>query len=280
MSTQRSKWHHGCRKLAVLAALVAATLASLPSRGADPAPPAPPPPPPPKGWETVATAGVTLTRGNSKNFLASAGVNSIRKWSKDECLLGATAGYGNTKDQNTGDENTTQHYLKGFSQYNHLFTERFYGGFRVEGLYDKIAGVDYRFTISPLAGYYFIKRTNIFLSAEVGPSVVVEEVRGPRVTVGTNRVVRIDQNTYIAARVGQRFEYKFGSGAKLWETLEWLPQVDDFDNWLASAEIGLSAPVTKKLDVRVVFNDTYDHIPAPGREKNDLKLLAGLGYKF
>jgi hypothetical protein len=29
-----------------------------------------------------------------------------------------------------------------------------------------------------------------------------------------------------------------------------------------------------------VFNDTYDHIPAPGREKNDLKLLAGLGYKF
>jgi putative salt-induced outer membrane protein YdiY len=255
-----------------LAALVATTLVSLPSWGAD----APPPPPPPKGWETVATAGVTLTRGNSQNFLASAGVNTVRKWSKDEALLGATAGYGNTKDQNTGDESTTQHYLKGFGQYNHLFTERFYGGMRVDGLYDKIAGVDYRFTISPLAGYYFIKRTNIFLSAEVGPSLVVEEVRGPRV----NGEIRMDQNTYIAARVGQRFEYKFAGGAKLWETVEFLPQVDDFENWIANAEIGLSAPITKKLDVRVVFDDTYDHVPAPGREKNDLKLLAGLGYKF
>src|SRR5262245_7889873 len=140
MSTQRSKWHHGCRKLAVLAAWVAATLGSFPSRGADA-----PPPPPPKGWETVATAGVTLTRGNSDNFLASAGVNTVRKWSKDEALLGATAAYGNTKDQDTGEKNTTEHYLKGYGQYNHLFTERFYGGIRIDGLYDKIAGVNYRF---------------------------------------------------------------------------------------------------------------------------------------
>ena len=175
------------------------------------------------------------------------------------------------------EDNTTEHYLKGFSQYNHLFTERLYGGLRADGLYDKIAGVNYRFTVSPLVGYYFIKNTNTLLSAEAGPSVIAEEVRGPRIT---GQGVRIDENTYLAARLGQRFEHKFKAGAKLWETAEWIPQVDDFENWLFNVELGVSAPISKKLDVRLVLQDTYDNVPPSGREKNDLKLIAGLAYKF
>src|SRR6185436_6797840 len=52
------------------------------------------PAPPKKGWETVASAGVTLTRGNSETFLGTVGINSQRKWSSDEILLGASGGYG------------------------------------------------------------------------------------------------------------------------------------------------------------------------------------------
>src|SRR4030095_8346352 len=95
-------------------------------------------PPPRKHWETVASAGVTLTRGNSKTFLATIGLNANRKWSRDEILLGASAGYGETEtgtrapDDNRTD--VTQEYLKGFGQYNHLFNQRLYGGLRVEGL--------------------------------------------------------------------------------------------------------------------------------------------------
>jgi putative salt-induced outer membrane protein YdiY len=236
-------------------------------------------------WEIVASAGLALTRGNSENLLVSAGINSSRKWSRDEIFLGANAGYGETTVRQAGpdEENTTQQYLKGFSQYNHLFTERIYGGLRLEGLYDKVAGVHYRFTISPMLGYYFVKNPATLLSAEVGPSLIIEEVRGPRVPdapPSTNTHVRIDQNTYAAARVGQRFEHKFKSGAKIWETLEWIPQVNDFDNWLLNFEVGLSARITKKLDARLVLQDTYDNVPAGDRLKNDLKLIAGLGYKF
>lgn len=224
-------------------------------------------------WETVANAGVTLTRGNSKNFLASAGINSSKKWSKDEVFLGANAAYGNTTVK--GEQTTTDHYLKGSGQYNHIFDDRPYGGIKVDGVYDKIAGIHYRFTISPLAGYYFIKATNMLLSAEVGPSLITEEVVSK-----INGRDRIDENTYLALRVGQRFEYKFGSGAKLWETLEWMPQVTDFNNWLLNFELGLSAPITKKLEARLVLDDTYDNVPPVGRLKNDLKLIAGLAYKF
>ncbi len=225
-------------------------------------------------WETVANVGLTLTRGNSKNLLASAGIDTVRKWTTDEFLAGAKIAYGNTTVN--GEKSTTQQDARGYGQWNHLFTPRFYGGLRVDGLYDKVAGIHYRFTVSPMVGYYFIKEANTTLSGEVGPSFITEEVVSKLAGGGK----RIDENSYIGLRVGERFEHKFKGGAKLWQTAEWIPQVTDFENWILNAELGLSAPITKKMDVRLVLQDTYDNVPALGRVKNDLKLIAGLGYKF
>lgn len=227
-----------------------------------------------KGWETVGSAGLTLTRGNSKNLLATLGVDSVRKWSKDEALLGAKMAYGNTTVD--GDKRTTQHEIKGYGQFNHLFSERTYGGLRADGLYDKVAGVNYRFTVSPLLGYYFIKNPNTTLAGEFGPSFISEEVVS-KLSDGSKRV---DENSYVGLRLGERFEHKFSEGAKLWQTAELIPAVTDFDNYIFNFEIGVSAPITKKLDARLVLQDTYDHVPATGRQKNDMKLIAGLGYKF
>ncbi len=227
-------------------------------------------PPPVKHWDNVASADVALTRGNSRSFLATATINSHGKYEQNEYLLNGSAGYGDTtaKDS-TGKEVTTktQDYLKGSGQWNHLFGERFYGGLKLEGLHDDIADIQYRVTVSPMAGYYFIKRPNVNLSGELGPSYVNQ---------------RLDSHTesFAAARAAQRFEYKFKNGARIWESLEWLTQVDKVDNWILTFEAGIAAPVTKALDVRLVCQDWYNNQPAPDRLKNDLKLLAGVGYKF
>jgi putative salt-induced outer membrane protein YdiY len=226
-------------------------------------------PPKPK-WESVASVDLTLTRGNSRSFLATATVNTQKKWETEEILLGGSAGYGNSTVKNSAGQETTsenQDYIKGFAQFNHLFTERFYGGLRVEGLHDNVADINYRLTVSPLAGYYFIKHTNTFLSGEVGPSLVDEELDH-------------HTQTYLGLRVGERFEHKFDGGAKIWQSLEWIPQVDKLENWILNAEAGVSAPITKSLDVRLIAQDTYNNRPAPDRLKNDLKLLAGIGYRF
>lgn len=226
-------------------------------------------PEPPKKWESVASLGATVTSGNSENVLFNAGINTTRKWVRDELLLGASFGYGENETGSGTNKvtNKTDDYLKGFAQWNHLFNERLYGGLRLDGVHDDLADVYYRFTFSPLLGYYFIKQTNVFLSGEVGPSFILENVGG-------------DEDSYVGARIGQRFEYKFKGGSKIWETLEFIPQVDDFDNWILTAEIGISAPINKALDIRLVAQDTYDNQPAPGREENDFKLIAGIGYKF
>src|SRR5262249_6607750 len=54
-----------------------------PAADANAKPPADAKPPEKKHWETSASAGLTLARGNSHSFMVSAGINSSRKWSKD-----------------------------------------------------------------------------------------------------------------------------------------------------------------------------------------------------
>jgi putative salt-induced outer membrane protein YdiY len=225
-------------------------------------------PPEKKGWESVASAGLTLTRGNSENFLANVSINSTRKWTDDELLLGASAGYGKTKDRSNGTTTKTDDYIKAFAQWNHLFTPKIYGGLRFDIVHDDVADLDYRFTVSPLVGYYFFRKPNTSLSAEAGPAFIYEKQGGE------------DAHGYFAARLGEKYEYTFVNKAKVWETFEFLPQVDDVENYIINVEVGVSAPITKSLDVRLTAFDTYDNRPAAGRLPNDLKLMAGIGFKF
>lgn len=232
------------------------------------------------GWETSASAGVTVSQGNSKGYQANLGLNSVRKWSKDEVLLGVNAGYGEStavkRADNAPDVTTkSDDYMKGFSQWNHLITERFYGGLRLDAIHDDIADVNYRFTLSPLVGYYFIKDAATYLAAEAGPSLVYEQVGG-------------EEKTYAGLRLAERFEHKFQSGSRVWQTAEIIPQVDDVENFIVNFEVGAEAPITKKMGIRLVLQDTYDNQPAEvtgaagtrTKLKNDVKIIGSLTYKF
>ena len=232
-----------------------------------------------KGWESNAGAGLSLSRGNTKNFLATINVDSSRKWTRDEVLLGAKAGYGNNVKPAPGpgqDETRTEGYAKGFGQFNHSFTEKFYGALRADALNDDIADITYRISIAPLAGYYFIKTATTMLSADIGPSWIIEKlVAGSNDTDGEQGA-----RGYLGLRAGERFEHKFASGARIWQTADITPEVENWENYVFNFTIGVSAPITKSLGVQVVADDTYDHQPSPDRLKNDFKLTAGLTYKF
>jgi len=228
------------------------------------------PKPEEKKWESVATLGATLTRGNSHTFLGAIVLAAKRKWTEDELLFGANAGYGeNTVDTSNGKEDhTTDSYVKGFGQYNHLFTTRTYAGLRLAGEHDDVAHLNYRATVSPLLGYYFLKETNQFLAGEIGPSYIQE------------KFFHESEHEYMGLRIAERGEHKFPTGAKIWEGVEWLPKVQDFQNYLVNAEAGVSAPISKALSLSLILQDTYKSEPANGKQKNDLKLIAGLSYNF
>jgi putative salt-induced outer membrane protein YdiY len=218
-------------------------------------------------WVTTAAASLTLTRGNSETFLATLGLDTQRKWAKDEVYMGLSGGYGESTVNDVNTKNTE--FVQGFAQYNHLFTERFYGALRLDAQDDQIAGIEYRFKVSPLVGYYLIKNDRMTLAAEAGPSLIYEHLKGQ------------DPHGYWAARFAERFEYKLTATTRLWESLEYLPKVDEWDkNYLLNFEAGIETAITKKWSLRVVFQDQYASQPANGRKQNDMRLLAGTAYKF
>jgi putative salt-induced outer membrane protein len=219
-------------------------------------------PPSQHRWESSVTAGLTWTHGNSDTLLITAGALTDRKTPENEIKIGADGAYG----ENDGVKNVdTEH---AFSQYNHLFTDRFYGYGRVEGLHDGIADLQYRVTVGPGVGYYFIKETNTTFAWELGSSFV------------TQRLGDVD-DSYDTLRLAERFEHKFKSyGARIWENAEILPQVNKFDNYVVNAEVGIEAALNAHFSLKTFLDDNFNNQPASGHEKNDIKLVSGVSYKF
>ncbi|MBI5775619.1 MAG: DUF481 domain-containing protein [Verrucomicrobia bacterium] len=217
--------------------------------------------PPAPQWESTANIGFSLTHGTSKTVLANVGLQTAKKWPKDELAISANLAYG----ENNGNRNVDN--FQATLQYNHIFKDPFYGGLRVGGVHDEIANLDYRLTISPLAGVYIIKKPNTRLSVELGPSGVFEKLGGV-------------EKTYGGLRLGERLEHKFNDRARMWQSFDFTPQVDRFSKYLFNAELGVDAAITKQISLRTVLQDTYDSIPAPGRKENDIRLITGLAVKF
>jgi putative salt-induced outer membrane protein YdiY len=254
-------------KLALAAVLAAGVALSFPStvRAQTNAPAAVPPPPPPK-WESTASLGFTVTGGNTRTMLATANFDTQHKSPDNEFLFGGDGTYG--KDTTGTNDVKSAESLHGSAQYNRLITERLFYGLRLDGLHDAVAGINYRFTASPLMGYYLIKSTNTSMVTELGPGYVYERQTGQKP----------DGNAIL--RLGEKFEHKFTPGTKLWQSVEILPRVNKFSNYYLDGEIGVDTALTKHTGLTTYVVDNYYSVPTPGRLKNDIKLVSGLKIKF
>lgn len=213
-------------------------------------------------WKRSAGLGFTMTQGNVDSVLGTASLRASRKEKKHELNLGADFTYGEV------DGNKQTETYRGFSQYNYLFEERFYGGLKGDAYKDAVAEIDYRFTLAPLLGYYFIKNEASSLAGEAGPAFIYEK-QGAHAT------------GYMTLRLAERFEHQFNEKVRLWQSLEYLPQVDDYtENFLINAEIGIEASLTDRMSLRTFAQYFFDNQPAPGREEGDLRWINALNVAF
>jgi putative salt-induced outer membrane protein YdiY len=163
--------------------------------------------------------------------------------------------------------------LQGIAQYNHLFSERLYSIVLVDALHDGIADLEYRVTVGPGVGYYFVKAEKTKFAGEIGGAFVEEKINpDPGAAYSQN---------YFTLRVADRFEHKFNDSAKVWQMTEWLPAVDDIaSRYLLNTEVGAEAALTKAMSLRLVAAHRYNSQPAAGKKKYDLTLVASVAYKF
>lgn len=221
---------------------------------------------PTTNWNGNVAFGLSLARGNANTFLMNASALLQRTWEYDELKFGADGQYGLN---NWGQTNQTKSAddLHGFIDYKRLITERFYGDANIDGYHDDLADIRYRIIVGPAAGYYFIKSDATKLNLEVGPSFLDEKL-------GSNTL------SYVTLRVTEHCEHQLTKGSKIWEEVDYYPQIDKFDNYLLNSEVGAEAALNTRLSLRVVARDQFNSMPAAGRKENDITLISALVYKY
>lgn len=251
-------------------------VAAVPAPAPVPAAPAAPAKNP---WQSAVSAGLTLTRGNSQSMLFTADILTEKKTKENEYSFGAGVSYGNQSSlQNlpapftgaiTTSKDTVNAYTA-FGQWNHLFTDMFFGYVRADVLRDTISSIDYRLNLGPGVGYYLIKKGTTTLAFEAGAGFENEHLLN-----SANAY-----QSFATVRLAERFEHKFNDRARLWQKVELLPDVGNFNNYVVNFEIGVEAAVSKSFSLKTYLDDTYNNLPATGRQKNDAKIVAGVSYKF
>ena len=217
------------------------------------------------GVESSLNAGVTLTEGNSETLQVNVGLRAKRVSGSSELTAGADYNYGET-GTNTTVENVSANVM-----FKQAVRERCYLYVAADYLYDDIAAVDYRVTVGPGLGLLFVKDEATALALEVGAVWVTDEVAGV-------------EDDYPALRAAQTFERKLNASAKLWESVAYISEFDDFDNYTLVAEIGVESALSETVSLRVVAQDRFDNTPGivggKALDDNDFTLIAGVGIKL
>jgi len=223
----------------------------------------------PEGWETSLSLGLHATDGNSRTLLGNARLTAQREVDEHSFRLGLEGAYGETTIEDElgeeTDQTTTQSARAGASYRRALNGTYFYADSAV--LHDDIAEVDYRATVGVGLGYSLIKSDDTALGLEAGVGYLWEDVAD--VT-----------DEYTTVRVAVLGERRFGKKAKIWESVEYVPRVEEFDDCLLAAEVGIEAAIDSDVSLQVVVRDRYDSRPAPGRKKNDLAVISALSWRL
>jgi putative salt-induced outer membrane protein YdiY len=232
-----------------------------------------------KPWDRSVALGLAVAAGNSDSMQFNAAVKAEKIWQRDEWRLGLTGTYGKT------DGEVANEQLRAIAQYKWLGSERWYATAVADGLRDAVANIEYRWSIGPGLGYYFIKSDKTRLSGEVGPSYVFEKLdvihpnQPPPPPPNPNYVTSEERN-YPALRAAERFDRQLNESAKLWQQTEIVPRVDDFQDYVLNTEIGAEAALTKTLSLRLVGTHRYYSITSDARRHYDITMVSSLVYKF
>jgi putative salt-induced outer membrane protein YdiY len=214
-----------------------------------------------KPWELTLAGGTALNSGNSDTRLTTASAIYQYKGALHELLFSADTAYGTDKGNANVDNSN------GKANYHYRFSSPVYAVADASVTRDGIAALQYRGIASPGLGVYAIKRDDLSIGFEAGPGYLVERKGG------------VDNNAW-TVRAAQRGEWQALATSKIWESVEYVPHLDDFNQYIVTAEAGVQSAITTLLNIRLVVKDAYDNAPAPGRKSNDVSILGALAIRL
>jgi putative salt-induced outer membrane protein YdiY len=212
-------------------------------------------------WENSLDFGLSLSKGNTDNLLLRFELQTEKKDGPDAYFGSASYKYGEEESAATQDE------ILGKATWKHAYSGKNFIGLRVDARRDTFADIGYRFSVNATSGYYWVNTETTVFSTELGLGITTED-KG------------FGDTTYLNGLFDQHFEHKFNENAKFYQDFAFSPRLDNLDDYRIEFEMGIETKITETITFKVSFENRYESNPAEGKEKNDLKLITGLSYKF
>ena len=216
--------------------------------------------------DTRLHGGMSLTDGNSETirlnfgFLAEGEKNTFGSYRS-----GAAVNYG--KSVVDGHSETDVENSTVFAIARRMIDSSLFGYVDTKLERDIIAKLSYRISAGPGLGSYLWKNKQSIFSVELGPSYIWEKTEGER-------------GEYFSLHTAQRLDIHLSDIAKLWESMEYLPDISEFSNYRFNSEIGLETLISSRISLRLSVENKYTSQPGLEVDPDDLSVTCGFSIQL
>lgn len=117
-----------------------------------------------------------------------------------------------------------------------------------------------------------------------GPGLAIGLIRAARDTLGlesaitqqSERTTAAIRRSFAATRTAALFKHSFATSASLSQALEWTANLKTSGDYRLNSETTLTAPLSRKIGLRVSYVVRFDNEPEPGFKKSDRILTTGI----
>ena len=229
-------------------------------------------------WHGSVNVAYQSSRGNTYQNSATVLANVNRRWDKDRFNANFGYYYSETGSTRENKEKSTDRWeLEG--QHDHFWAAKIYSYENARFEQDDIARLDYRLRLGAGAGYQWLDGYN---SDITGKWSFNQEVGAAWIKNSYVDQPPSADDSYATVRYAHHLTYhpKWNPGIEGFHNLEFLPQVDDWDNYLIKADVGFTTKIVMDFDLLCKIEWDYNSMPSVGRKSSDIRYIVGLGYKW
>jgi putative salt-induced outer membrane protein len=216
-----------------------------------------------KAWSEQAEVAFVDTGGNTDVTTLSA--KSTLKYLFSERLSGTwkfLSLYGKSDGESSAENYSTEFRV------DFLCTKKLYSFVNAGWLKDRFGGIDSRYYLDAGAGYKFLLGPKHFLLGEISPNYTIEEY-----TDGGD-------SEYLGVRAFSQYEYVFGGKNKFTQSLEYLADLSDSQNWRLNSETAVISALNSFLSLKSSYVVKYDNQPFEDLDDTDTILGVSLIVNF
>ena len=229
-------------------------------------------------WHGNVHVAFNATRGNTHDTSAAVEANVNRRWEKDR--LNVDFGYYYGESGQSGQETRkTEDRWEVEAKHDHFWWEKVYNYEDLKWERDMIQDLLARYRLGLGGGYQWLEK-ELFESTgkwsfnqELGVNYIKEEFEGES---------DAKENGFCALRYGHHLGYipKWLDTCEFFHTFEILPEVDEWEKFLAKADVGFTTKLIYDFDLIAKIEWEYNSKPAGDRKKDDTRYIVGLGYQW